>query len=110
MSAPSDTGRRAPDKSPGSGRARRANAATLKAEIETLQAKIAELEARVADRRSDFRATSERDRAEGLLAELLRMTAELMSAREASARLEDELNALRAQRHSRPWWWRLVAG
>ncbi|MGE0737483.1 MAG: hypothetical protein AB7P50_22320 [Alphaproteobacteria bacterium] len=75
-----------------------------------LQAKIAELEGLVADRRTAFHAAGERDRAERLLAELLRMTADLMSAREASARLADELSALRSQRYWRPWWWRMLTG
>lgn len=78
--------------------------------MDTLQARIAEIEALAADRRTAFHAAGERDRAERLLAELLRMTADLMSAREASARLEGELNELRAQRNQRPWWWRLLAG
>jgi hypothetical protein len=88
----------------------RSTAATLKAEIEMLQAKVAELEAMVADRRTAFHAAAERGRAERLLADLLRMTAELMSAREASARLEGELEALRSQRIQRPWWWRILTG
>jgi hypothetical protein len=88
----------------------RATATTLKTDIETLQATIAELEVLVASHQTEFRAACERDRAEHLLAELLRMTANLMSARETSARLESELKALRSQRHSRPWWWRILAG
>jgi hypothetical protein len=39
------------------------------------------------------------------MVELLRMTADAMSAKEAAARLEGELAALRA----RPWWRRMVA-
>lgn len=97
------TDRRAPD-------ARRVTAATLKAEIENLQSQITEIERLVADCRRTFRAAGERDCAERLLAELLRMTADLMSAREASARLEGELTALRAQRNRRPWWWRILSG
>lgn len=89
---------------------RRATATTLKGEIEALQAKIAELEGTVADRRTAFHAAADRDRAERLLADLLRMTAELMSARETAARLEGELDVLRSQRSERPWWWRLLAG
>ena len=88
----------------------RATATRIKAEIETLQAEIAKLEALVAGRRSEFSAASEREQAARLLAELLRMTADLMSAREAAARLEGELTALRHQRSSRPWWWRMLAG
>jgi hypothetical protein len=104
------TGQTPPDQPAAPSGARRASAAKLKAEIEMLQAKIAELEGLVADRRTAFHAAGERDRAERLLAELLRMTADLMSARESSARLEGELNELRAQRNQRPWWWRLLTG
>jgi len=99
-----------PEQPSGTPRVRRATAASLKTEIDLLQAKIAELEGLVADRQTAFRAADERDRAESLLAELLRMTAELMSARETSARLEGELNALRLQRSQQPWWWRLLPG
>ena len=87
-----------------------ATATALKAEIEMLQAEIAKLEALVAGHQTEFRAALERDRAEQLMAELLRMTADLMSAREAVARLEGELTALRSLRSSRPWWWRMLAG
>jgi hypothetical protein len=104
------TGQTTPDQPAAPSGARGAPAAKLKAEIEMLQAKIAELEGLVADRRTAFHAAGERDRAERLLAELLRMTADLMSARESSARLEGELNKLRAQRNQRPWWWRLLTG
>ena len=52
--------------------------------------------------RADFER--ERDRAESLLVELLKATAHTMAAKEATARLEGELAALRA----RPWWKRLV--
>ena len=89
---------------------RRATATAIKAEIEMLQAEIAKLEAVVASRQTGFWAVSERVQAERLLAELLRMTADLMAAREAAARLEGELTALRHQRSSRPWWWRMLAG
>ena len=88
----------------------RATATAIKAEIEMLQARIANLEAVVASRQAAFWAVSEREQAERLLAELLRMTADLMSAREAAARLEGELTALRHRRASRPWWWRMLAG
>lgn len=103
------TGPAVPESAAGAPRPR-ASAATLKAEIEALQAKIVQLEALLAGRQTEFRAAGDRDRAERLLAELLRMTAELMSAREASARLESELDVLRSQRSSRPWWWRILAG
>src|SRR3974390_3393926 len=69
---------------------------------------IANLETRMAQHQAEFRATLERQRAERLMAELLRFTADLMSAREAAARLEGELTALRTLRTFRPWWWRVL--
>jgi len=86
------------------------SATGLKAEIEMLGAEIAALEARISSYQTEFRATQEREQAEQHLAGLLRMTADLMSARERVARLEDELSALRSLRGSRPWWWRMLAG
>lgn len=64
-----------------------------KAEIETLQAEIARLKASAAIHRADFER--ERDRADRLRVELLKATAETMLAKEATARLEGELAALR---------------
>jgi hypothetical protein len=58
---------------------------------EALKAEIARLEARAADHRADF----ERERADRLTAELLQRTAETMAAKEATARLEGEVAALR---------------
>ena len=52
--------------------------------------------------RADFER--ERDRAERLMTELLKSTADTIAAREATARLKGELMALR----TRPWWKRLV--
>ena len=88
----------------------------LKAKIETLQAELAKVEATATGHRADFER--ERDRADKLMvdadklmAELLKMTAETlraeldaMTAKEATARLEGELAALKA----RPWWRRLA--
>jgi DNA repair exonuclease SbcCD ATPase subunit len=88
----------------------------LKAKIETLQAELAKVEAMATGHRADFER--ERDRADKLMvdadklmAELLKMTAETlraeldaMTAKEATARLEGELAALKA----RPWWRRLA--
>ena len=65
----------------------------LKAKVETLQAEIARLEARAASHRADFER--ERERADRLMTELLQATAETMAAKEATARLEGELAALR---------------
>jgi hypothetical protein len=65
----------------------------LRAKIETLQAEISRLEARAANHRADFER--ERERADRLMTELLQATAETMAAKEATARLEGELTALR---------------
>ncbi len=46
----------------------------------------------------------ERDRADKLMAELLKATSHLMSAKESAARLDGELAALKA----RPWWKRIA--
>jgi hypothetical protein len=83
--------------------------AALRAKLEALQADLAELEeengalrATVAGHREDYER--ERDRADYLMAELLKETADLMAAKEAAAKLDGELAALRM----RPWWKRLV--
>jgi hypothetical protein len=62
--------------------------------MEALQAEIARLEAGAASQRADFER--ERDRADRLMAELLKATAGTVAAKEAMARLEGELAALRA--------------
>jgi hypothetical protein len=67
--------------------------APLSARIMTLQAEIARLEATSAGHRADFER--ERERADRLMAELLRATAETTAARAAMARLEGEVAALR---------------
>jgi hypothetical protein len=87
-----------------------ATATVLKAKVETIKAEIAHLEAIVVTRQTEFRAILDGGRAEQLMADLLRMTADLMSARASAARLEGELAALRAERFLRPWWWRMVGG
>jgi hypothetical protein len=69
------------------------NAAPLAAEIEALKAEIARLEARAADHRADF--GRERERADRLTVELLQAIAETKAAREMTARLEGEVEALR---------------
>jgi multidrug resistance efflux pump len=83
--------------------------ATLKARIETLEAELAKVEGVAAGHRADFerereRFDRERERCERLMAEGLKTTAELMAAREATARIAGELAAYQA----RPWWRRLV--
>jgi chromosome segregation ATPase len=70
------------------------NIAPLAAKIEALKAEIARLEARAADHRADFER--ERERADRLTVELLQATAEAMAVKEVTARLEDEVAALRA--------------
>jgi hypothetical protein len=67
--------------------------ALLAARIEALQAEIAQLEARAAGHRADYER--ERERADRLMVELLQATAETMVAKEATARLEGEVAALR---------------
>jgi DNA repair exonuclease SbcCD ATPase subunit len=76
---------------PGSRQA--ANIALLTTKIEALQAEIARLEASAASHRADFER--ERERADRLMVELLQATAETTAAREATARLEGEVAALR---------------
>jgi hypothetical protein len=76
--------------------------ATLTARIEMLEAEFAKVEAVAAVHRADFER--ERERCERLMAEVLKATAELMAAREATARIAGELAAFQA----RPWWRRLV--
>ncbi|QHO77487.1 hypothetical protein ACH79_37505 [Bradyrhizobium sp. CCBAU 051011] len=73
---------------------RAGEAAQLRALVVTLQAEIVQLEARAAGNRWDFE--HERARADRLMAELLQATAETTAAREATARLEGEVVALRA--------------
>jgi len=73
--------------------AREAGTTLLKAEVGTLQAEIAELEARAAGHRADFER--ERERADRLMVELLQAAAETTAAKEATARLEGELAAVR---------------
>jgi len=65
----------------------------ISGKTEALQAEIARLEARAADHRADFER--ERERTDRLTVELLQATAETMAAKEATARLEGEVAALR---------------
>ena len=69
------------------------NIVLLTTKIETLQAEIVRLETMVASHRTDFE--HERERADRLMMELLQTTAETLAAKEATARLEGELAALR---------------
>jgi chromosome segregation ATPase len=65
--------------------------ATLKARIESLQAELANLEATAARHRADYER--ERDRADRLVTELLKATAN--TTKELAAKLEGEIAALR---------------
>ena len=69
---------------------------------ETVTAELANLKTPAGVHRADFER--ERCRADKLMAELLGMTADAMSAKETAARLEGELSALR----SRTWWKRFA--
>ena len=67
-----------------------------------MQAELAKLEQVAGGHRADFEW--ERDQGHKLMAEFLKMIAVTMTAKEATARLEGELVALKA----RPWWRRLA--
>lgn len=71
--------------------------APFAATIQALKAEIAGLEARAADYRADFER--ERERADRLTVELLQAANETVVAKEMTARLEDEVVALRAGCH-----------
>ena len=75
-------------------RGRASSSALLAVEIEALKAEIARLETTAADQRADFER--ERERADRLAVELLQATAEIMAAKEMTARLEGEVAALRS--------------
>jgi hypothetical protein len=75
------------------GRRQAGDIAPLAARIATLQAEIARLETSAAGHRADFER--ERERTDRLMAELLQAAAETTAAREAAARLEGEIAALR---------------
>jgi hypothetical protein len=67
--------------------------ATLKARVEALQAELTKIEALATGHRADFER--ERERADRLMAELLRATADTLAAKEAAARLEGGLVLVR---------------
>jgi hypothetical protein len=75
-------------------RARAGNGALLATKIEALKVEIARLETTAADHRADFERECER--ADRLTVELLQAIAEMMAAKEMTARLEDEVAALRS--------------
>lgn len=74
-------------------RDRTGNNALLAVEIEALKAEIARLQTTAADQRADFERACER--ADRLSVELLQATAEIMAAKEMTARLEGEVAARR---------------
>jgi hypothetical protein len=67
-----------------------------------LQLEICRLEALASSHRNDFE--HQRDRNDRIVAELLKLTADLMASKENAARLNGELSAIRA----RPWWRRMA--
>jgi hypothetical protein len=71
---------------------------SLEARIEELEAQLTKAETLAASHRADFER--ERDRGDRLTLELMRAAIETMNAKEAAARLQGELTALRL----RPWW------
>jgi hypothetical protein len=75
-------------------RARADNSALLASKIEAWKTEIARLETTAADHSADFER--ERERADRLAVELLQATAETTAAQEVTARLEDEVAALRS--------------
>lgn len=76
--------------------------ATLKTRIESLQAELAKLEVTAVGHRADYER--ERDRADRLVAELLKATANLIMTREMAAKLEGEIAALRSPPQPMSWW------
>src|SRR5947207_3066440 len=67
----------------------------LKARIEALQAELAKVEGSAAGHRADFER--ERERFDRLMVELLRATVDAQTAKEAVARRDGELAALRSR-------------
>src|SRR5262245_5303538 len=80
--------------------------ATLKARIEALRAELTKLEATAAGHRADYER--ERDRADRLVTELLKATADAMEAKETAAKLEGEIAAMlrSSTKPERVSWWR----
>jgi hypothetical protein len=80
--------------SPRSPRGRAISSVLLAVEIEALRADIARLETTAADHRAN--SDRERERADRLAVEILQATAEMMAAKEMTARLEREVATLRS--------------
>jgi hypothetical protein len=76
-------------------RDRAGNSVLLAVEIEALKAEIARLQTTTADQRADFECACAR--ADRLSVELLQATAEIMAAKEMTARLEGEVAALQTR-------------
>jgi glutamine synthetase adenylyltransferase len=75
---------------------------SLKVRIETMQAELAKVENLAAGHRADFER--ERERFDRLMVEMLKATVDAQIAKEALARLDGELRALKSRR-----WWPWVA-
>jgi hypothetical protein len=82
---------------------RRADFDMLRARLAELEELVRRAEAIAARQRADYER--ERERAEKLATEIIRVFADLIAAKEKAARLEGEIAALRA----RPWWLRLAS-
>ena len=80
---------------------RRVDVDALRKRVAELEQLVTKFEAVAAWHRADYER--ERERAEKLAAEIVRVFAELVAAKEKAARPEGELAELRA----RPWWLRL---
>jgi hypothetical protein len=79
--------------------------AILTARIEVLQAQLAMLEESSRGHREDY--VRECERADRLVTELVKMTSDMMEAKEAAAKLEGELAARRSIPEQQPLrWWR----
>jgi hypothetical protein len=82
---------------------RRADFDMLRGRLAELEELVRRAEAIAARQRADYER--ERERAEQLATEIVRVFADLIAAKEKAARLEGEIAALRA----RPWWLRLAS-
>jgi hypothetical protein len=94
-----------PTRSPAGHHAVTGAVAILKARIEVLEAELVKAERRAGGHRADYEL--ERDRADRLVTELLKATANMMEAKETAAKLEGEIAALRSLPKPEPMsWWR----
>jgi hypothetical protein len=98
-----------PPRSSRGDRAVKGTVAILTARIEVLQAQLAMLEESSRGQREDY--VRECERADRLVTELIKMTSDMMEAKETAAKLEGELAALRSTPKREPltWWrWRMT--